>query len=115
MNHEIISDTGTLRRPRKKRYYVDFFYRKEKVAVEYDSRTYHSSASEQGRDSVRATSIVLQGVDVLSFTTTQLSNIEACDEFAYMLADRLGRGLRIRYKGFKKSQRELRKILPMKK
>lgn len=115
LNHEIISDTDTLRRPGKKRYYVDFFYRKEKVAVEYDSRTYHSSMSEQGRDSVRATSIVLQGVDVLSFTTTQLSNIETCDEFAHMLADRLGRGLRIRYKGFKKSQRELRKILPMKK
>ena len=112
-NHEIKANPNTKYRVRQKRYYIDIFYKKEKIAVEYDSTTYHSRPSEKGKDSIRATSLELQGIEVINLTAMQLYDQWAFDEYAHHLASRLGKEIRKRIKDFEKEQSGLRKIFPV--
>jgi len=94
------------------RYFTDLYYKKVKLAVEYDSFTYHTSPSEQGKDVVRAALLERHGVEVMRLSTIQLYDSHACRVFAYNLATRLGKRMQIRAKRFDEMHALIRELLP---
>ncbi len=91
---------------------VDIYYKKARLAVEYESFAYHNSPSEQGKDLVRAEVLKRQGIEVLHLSTIQLYNKDACRNFACNLATRLGERMQIRAKKFDEMHALLRALLP---
>jgi len=111
-NYEIVvEDAAARRRFGKDRFYVDVYYVKAKVGVEYQSLSYHWTAEDQGQDMVRASILERQGITVMHMTTIQLYNAGDCERFARNLASRLGRRMQIRSRNFVWMQRQLRIIL----
>ncbi|NLK85929.1 MAG: hypothetical protein GX279_00350 [Clostridiaceae bacterium] len=92
--------------------YPDLYYKKERIAVEYDSYTHHSSPMEQGKDSIRADALAAQGIQVIKMNTIQLYDRDACRLFAHNLAARLNKRINIRTKSFDKMHVHLRELLP---
>jgi len=97
---------------KEKRYFVDLFYKKAKLSIEYDSFTHHSSPSAQGKDLLRATELEHQGIEVLRLSTIQLYNIDSFEVFVKNLASRLGKRIRIRNRKFDTMNKGLRGLLP---
>ena len=95
------------------RCFGDLYYKLPNVAVEYDSFAFHNSPSEQGKDMMRATILERQGVEVMHLRTIQLYDKEACFDFAFNLASRLGKQIQIRTKKFDQMHLLLRKLLPV--
>lgn len=92
--------------------FVDLYYKKEKVGVEYQSVAHHSSPTEQGKDAKRAVILERKGIKVLFLNTIQLYDRTACRDFAHTLAARLGRRIQIRTEKFDKMHTLLRELLP---
>lgn len=113
-NQEIPLDSKAKRQLGQNRCFVDLFYEKEKLAVEYDSFAHHSSPFAQGKDLQRAAALERLGIDTIRLGTTQLYDRRACEELAQNIAVRLGRRIRVRSKGFQAAHEELRKRLPCK-
>lgn len=88
--------------------YVDFFYKSEKVAVEYDSFAYHSSPAEQGRDAQRSEVLKRQGLKVLHMHTIQLYDSVPFNTFVLNLAAELKRRIQNRAKKFHEMNAKLR-------
>lgn len=95
--------------------FADLYYKQAKLAVEYDSFTYHSSPSEQGKDMTRSAILERQGIAVMHYSTIQLYNREASKVFAFNLAARLGKRIYIRTKRFDEMHVLLRQLLPTRK
>ncbi|MDR1778866.1 MAG: hypothetical protein LBR14_03830 [Clostridiales Family XIII bacterium] len=111
-NYEVPLTEEHQRRLRQKRCFVDLYYRKKKVGVEYESVTHHGTAAEQGKDFLRAAALERQGIDLMRMSTIQLYDKNACAEFARNLARRLGVRLRIRTPRFAPMHAALRSLLP---
>ncbi len=94
------------------RFYMDLFYKEEKLAVEYESFAYHNNPTEQSRDMLRSARLEGQGIVVMRLSTIQLYSKDACGEFARTLAARLGKRIRIRTKKFAEMHNSLRTLLP---
>lgn len=99
----------------KSRRFMDLYYARAKLAVEYDSFEHHGSPSKQGKDAVRASIIERQGIDVMHLNTIQLYNKDACRNFAYNLAGRLRKRIQIRTERFDQMHVLLRELLPAEK
>lgn len=113
-NYEISLADEAKKRLGQERCFVDLYYGAKKVAVEYDSFTFHSSPTEQGKDSIRSSVLFKQGIEVLHMSTIQLYDKDACADFAFKLAFRLGKQIRIRTEKFKVSRELIRELLPVK-
>lgn len=111
-NHEITLKNKAETRLGQSRCFTDLYYRQAKLAVEYESFTHHSSPSEQGKDIMRSAVLERQGIGVMRLSTIQLYNKDACRDFAYNLASRLGTRIRIRTVKFKEMHALLRALLP---
>jgi hypothetical protein len=111
-NHEIKLKNEMGKRLGQKRCFVDLYYKQKKLTIEYDSFTYHNTPSEQGKDLMRSAMLERLGFDVIRISTVQLYNRDACEEFAYNLAARLGVRIHIRTPKFDEMHRLLRTILP---
>jgi len=109
LNHEARVRLG------QSRCFTDIYYKQGKLAVEYESFAYHNSPSEQGKDVVRSAVLERQGIDVMHLSTLQLYDREACKDFAYNLAARLGKRIHIRTKRFDKMHVLMRELLPKEK
>lgn len=72
----------------------DFFWPGRKVAVEYDSKGFHSDADRIERDAVRRNTLEYLGITVLTLTWNQLRDHAAFETFAVQLASHLGIRLR---------------------
>ena len=94
------------------RCFTDLFYRKAKLAVEYESFAYHNSPSEQGKDIMRSAVLERQGLNVMHLSTVQLYDRDACRLFAYNLAARIGKRIHIRTKRFNEMHALIRELLP---
>lgn len=92
--------------------FADLYYKKARLAVEYESFAHHNSPAEQGKDFVRAEVLKKQGIEVLHLSTIQLYNRENCRNFAINLATRLGKRMQIRTKKFDEMHASLRALLP---
>lgn len=111
-NQEIKLKDEMGKRLGQKRCFADLFYKQPKLAVEYESFTFHNTPSEQGKDIIRSTMLERQGIDVIRISTIQLYNKDACKEFAINLAARLGKRIHIRTPRFDEMHMFLRAILP---
>jgi hypothetical protein len=111
-NHEIELTRSMASSLGQRRCFADLYYKKEKVAVEYQSLTYHASAEAQGKDSLRAAALESMGIDVTQITTIQLYDKTALRVFATNLAARLGRRLQLQSKRFPEMHENLRALFP---
>jgi hypothetical protein len=91
---------------------VDLFYKQAKLAIEYESFAHHQKPSKLGKDAIRSIILQRQGIDVMHMSTIQLYDKEACRDFAYALANRIGKRIQIRAKNFNKMHDLLRTLLP---
>jgi hypothetical protein len=111
-NYEIKLKNGARIRLGQNRCFTDLYYRQAKLAVEYESFAYHKSPLDQGRDIMRSAALERQGIDVMRLSTIQLYDREACKDFAYNLAARFKKRMRIRTKRFDEMHVLLRDLLP---
>lgn len=111
-NHEIKLRSEAQNHLGQNRCFVDLYYKKARLAVEYESFAYHNSPSEQGKDLMRSEVLKKQGIEVLHLSTIQLYNRDACQNFACNLATRLGKRMQIRAKKFDEMHASLRALLP---
>ena len=111
-NHEIRLKDEAGKRLGQKCCFTDLYYKPAKLAVEYESFAFHSSPSEQGKDVMRSAILDRQGVEVMHLSTIQLYNKDACMDFAFNLASRLGKRIQIRTKKFDEMHVLLRTLLP---
>ena len=113
-NHEIRLKDEAGKRLGQKRCFADLYYGPAKLAVEYESFAFHSSPLEQGKDAIRSEILGRQGVIVMHLSTIQLYDKDACKDFAFNLATRLGKRIQIRTKKFNEMNTLLRAMLPTK-
>jgi len=106
LNHEAKARLG------QSRCFTDLYYEQAKLAVEYESFAHHNSPSEQGKDVVRSAVLERLGINVMHLSTIQLYDRDACKDFAYNLADRLGKRIYIRTKRFDRMHTLMRELLP---
>ncbi|HEX2944529.1 MAG TPA: hypothetical protein VHT96_01075 [Clostridia bacterium] len=111
-NHEIRLKIEARIRLGQSRCFTDLYYKREKLAVEYESFAYHNKPSEQGKDVLRSAILERQGVRVMHLSTIQLYDRDACRDFAYNLAARLGKRIHIYSKRFDEMHALLRELLP---
>ncbi len=114
-NHEIKLTGEARKRLGQNRCFADLYYKKEKLAVEYESFAYHNSPSEQGRDIMRADALERQGITVMHLCTMQIYEKNACRNFAFNLAARLNKRIQIRTDKFEEMHASLRALLPKQK
>ncbi|NLZ70541.1 MAG: DUF559 domain-containing protein [Clostridiaceae bacterium] len=112
MNYEIRVAPGLLAPGESGIYYADYALPEEKILIEFDSRTYHSSREAREADERRARILQLNGYDVYSLTTEQVEDpIElqrVVDEISH---GRLRRRRRIRARRFWEMRLRLQALL----
>ncbi len=111
-NYEIILKDDAQAQLGQYRCFADLYYRQAKVAVEYDSFAFHNTPLEQGKDTMRSSILERQGLDVMHLSTIQLYNKDACKDFAYNLAARIGKRIQIRTSKFDEMHAHIRGLLP---
>lgn len=111
-NHEIKLKSEARVRLGQNRCYTDLYYKQMKLAVEYDSFAHHSSPAEQRKDVIRSAILERLGIDVMHLSAVQLYDRDACRDFAYNLAARLGKRIQIRTKKFDEMHALVRALLP---
>jgi hypothetical protein len=114
-NHVIRLKGEAVIRLGQDRCFVDLYYKYAKLGVEYESYAYHSSPSELGKDAFRSAALHRKGIKVLHLNTIQLYDRDACRDFAYILAARLGKRIYIRARKFDEMHTLLRELLPNRK
>lgn len=112
LNHEIKLKDVMKTHLGQNRCFVDLYYKKAKLAVEYDSFAYHSNPSEQGKDAKRSAILERKGINVMHLSTIQLYNKDACWIFAKNLSVRLGKRIKIQTSKFDEMHNLLRALLP---
>lgn len=111
-NHEIKLKDEAGKRLGQKRCFTDLYYKPAKMAVEYVSFAFHNSPLEQGKDLMRSAILERQGVEIICLSTIQLYDKDACMDFAFNLASRLGKRIQIRARKFNEMHALLRALLP---
>ena len=111
-NYEIQLKREARMRLGQNRCYTDLYYKRAKLAVEYDSFAHHSSPAEQKKDVIRSAMLERLGIDVMHLNTVQLYDGDTCRDFAYNLAARLGKRIQIRTKKFDEMHALVRALLP---
>lgn len=111
-NHEIKLKDEAGKRLGQKRCFTDLYYKSVKLAVEYESFAFHNSPLEQGKNAMRSATLERQGVKVMHLSTIQLYDKNACMDFAFNLASRLGKRIQIRTSKFNEMHALLRVLLP---
>ena len=86
----------------------DLYWPEAKLAVEYDSRQFHSSESARIKDSQKRAAAAEMGVTLVSITERQYRNILEFDEIARMLARTLGHRIRPRLNEYRQKRLFLR-------
>ncbi|MDR1778276.1 MAG: hypothetical protein LBR14_00760 [Clostridiales Family XIII bacterium] len=112
LNHEIPLNAGNRKWFGVNRFFVDLYYKKARLAIEYQSHEYHATASKQGEDMVRASILEKQGIQVMQLSTIQLYNKNLLRDFAFVLAARLGKRIEIRTSQFGAMHEKLHNLLP---
>jgi hypothetical protein len=111
-NYEVMLEGDAGRRLGQKRCFLDLYYRRANLAVEYESFAFHGGPLEQGRDALRAAALERQGIEVARVSTIQAYDSAAFKVFALNLAARLGKRVSIRAGRFKEMHESLRSLLP---
>lgn len=90
----------------------DMVFAQERVIVEYDSDSEHTSAAARGKDARRVAALAMDGYHVISVTKPQLESTEQLDAVAEVLSMRLNREMpRVRIADYEDRKDALRKSL----
>lgn len=111
-NAEITLSPADANRLGQSRCFVDLYYKSHKLAVEYDSFAFHSSPAELGKDAIRSEILRRRGIEMVHLKTIQVYDRDACSDFAYNLARKVGRDINIRTEKFDGMHRRLRALFP---
>lgn len=71
----------------------DLYWKKHRIAVEYDSSLHHSGERAETRDSARRSALIAEGVIVVSVTPDQFFDARKFDEAARAIAKLTGKRL----------------------
>lgn len=71
----------------------DLYWRKRRIAVEYDSREHHSGAEAETRDSSRRSALLSHRITTVSITPEQFFDARKLDEAARAVAKLIGQRL----------------------
>ena len=87
---------GTSKRPfaKGKTYRCDLLWRTHRIAMEYDSDSFHADPRSIARDSKRRTELIAAGYTVVTMTTSQLFNAREFEAAANLLIRRMGKKVR---------------------
>ena len=95
LNHKVV-DSNHRNGGISNTYYVDIFWPKYNLAVEYDSDVYHfSDPAQSRRDSERRLNLRRLGIETLSVTSDQVRTTTALDKTAEAIASAMGIRLRL--------------------
>lgn len=111
LNYRIEPGEAMARMVEKSSYACDLCWPEARVAVEYDSDSYHTGSSRIGRDSKRRNALLSLDFEVRTLTRAQVFEYYAFDRFARQLAKRLGHRLRESIADCDVRRRELRALL----
>ena len=95
----------------KSHYACDACWPQSKIAVEYESDSYHTGSSRIARDSKRRNELIAMGFEILTVTRKQLFEYYTFDRFAHQLAKRLEYRMREHVGTYDPRRMELRKLL----
>lgn len=108
LNHNVkLTDNAAIIAGRRFLRY-DLFWPEALLAVEYDSRQYHSSNAARIKDSRKRAASASMGITVIGITEKQFLNMLEFDEIAATLAKLLGHRIRPRSKNHRAKRFELR-------
>ena len=92
-----------------KNYYVcDLYWPDAKLAVEYDSDSFHVGAQKIASDSARRNALEAMGITVVVVTKRQMNSVVELDGIAHLLAKKLGKRLRYSEEEFSRQRIRLR-------
>lgn len=91
--------------------WADISWEGQRVAVEYDSNQFHSSAEKLERDAKRRTLLQAAGYHVVVVTNEQLKHIAEMDRIAITLNRLMGIRRRVRAKEHERKKRDLHAAL----
>lgn len=79
-----------------KDYRCDFYWRELKLAVEYDSDSYHLLSKQKADDSKKKNYLLSRGIQVITVSKLQMQSVMETERVAHQIAARHGR--RLKYK-----------------
>jgi very-short-patch-repair endonuclease len=112
LNHPIKLPLTTQFELKQNTFFVDLYWDKAKIVLEYDSYEHHASQQSWVRDSRRFTALEALGYHTMSINTAQIYNEAAISELAKAVAKGLRKRIRIRNKAFADMHQQLRMMLP---
>jgi very-short-patch-repair endonuclease len=93
----------------RKYYSCDLFWPEHKLAVEYDSKLFHTGLQRIASDSQKRNALLALGIKVVTITSRQLLDKYEMDKVAHILATHMGKRLQLsRSKSFTKTHQALR-------
>lgn len=111
LNHRIDPGKHARKNVGQDYYKVDLFWKKSRLAVEYDSNLYHTGAARIAADSRRRDELSHLGVTVITITANQVFDVREFNKVARTVAKRLGERIQPRDPLFANRQLELRTAL----
>ena len=89
----------------------DLYWSHNRIAVEYDSRLYHTEQEKQERDAIRRNMLQYKGVQVITATRIQVNKPSEFDKLARQIARAIGKRFRAPEKEHIRMRFDLRKVL----
>lgn len=113
LNYHIHIPKTLQHRIKQRSLYCDLFWPDANLAVEYDSDAFHAYTQKIALDSSRRDILSYLGIEVISVTNYQISNIRELDQIAHTVAKKLGTTIRSehRYNYFQRKIRLHRTLL----
>jgi len=111
LNKRVYIKNAANSRSGKPYYLCDLFWPKAKLAVEYDSDSYHTGADRIASDSAKRFALDELGIHVITLTSRQIRNPAVFERITKQIARKLGKRLRYSNQQFKIVNRELRDLL----
>lgn len=91
LNPRIQAKTGSL--VGREYFACDLYWRKQRIAIEYDSRLHHSGIHAEANDSARRSALLAHGITAVSITPEQFFDARKLDEAARAVAKLIGQRL----------------------
>lgn len=113
MNHEVRAPKQLNKRLSHTVYHCDLFWPESRVALEYDSSTFHANAQALTSDSKRKNDLEAMGITVFTVTSKQVVTPKEMDRLSQKLAGAMKKRLRPRCKDPEIRKLELRRLLFM--
>ena len=89
----------------------DLYWPEARLAVEYDSKQFHSNPDKIAADAARRNALLHMGIEVVTVSADQIMNAARFDEVAKIIGRRIGKRMRYRGKAMADKRYRLRRDL----